>query len=116
MPLLAKAVLAATLMIAVGTTAARAAGQQEELNILELPPEPETAPPDEEEVQVTIIRRKDAVIEEYRVNGVLKAVKVTPSVGEPYYLVDTDGNGHMERRLSMSDGLLIPSWVIHSWD
>jgi len=95
---------------------AQAASQQEELNILELPPEPESAPPEEEEVQVTIIRRKDALIEEYRVNGELRAVKITPTYGEPYYLVDTDGNGHLERRLSMSDGLLIPSWVIYSWD
>lgn len=96
---------------------AQAASQQEELNILELPPEPESAPPDEEgDVQVTIIRRKDALIEEYRVNGELRAIKVTPTYGKPYYLVDTDGNGHLERRLSMSDGLLIPSWVIHSWD
>jgi len=96
---------------------AQTASQQEELNILELPPEPESAPPEEEEeVEVTIIRRKDAVIEEYRVNGELRAVKITPTYGEPYYLVDTDGNGHMERRLSLSDGLRIPSWVIYSWD
>jgi len=96
---------------------AQAASQQEELNILELPPEPESAPPEEEEdVQVTIIRRKDAVIEEYRVNGELRAVKITPTYGEPYYLVDTDGSGHLQRRLSLSDGLRIPSWVIYSWD
>jgi biopolymer transport protein ExbD len=97
--------------------AAQAANQREELDILELPPEPETEPrEDDGEVQVTIIRRKDAVIEEYRVNGTVRAIKVTPTYGEPYYLVDTDGDGSLERSSSLSDGLLIPTWIIHSWD
>ena len=96
---------------------ARAANQQEELNILELPPEPERPPTEEaDEGQVTIIRRKDAVFEEYRVNGMLRAIKITPRYGRPYYLVDTDGDGSLERRHSLADGLLIPTWVIHSWD
>ncbi|QOW19654.1 DUF2782 domain-containing protein [Lysobacter ciconiae] len=33
------------------------------------------------------------VIQEYRVNGQLKVVKVTPRRGPTYYLMDDDGDG-----------------------
>src|SRR5690606_6816800 len=51
------------------------------------------------EPEVTIIRRDDAVIEEYRINGRMYMVKVTPKVGKPYYLVDQDGDGQLESRM-----------------
>jgi hypothetical protein len=34
-------------------------------------------------------------VEEYRMNGVLYMVKVTPTVGPPYYLIDTTGDGNL---------------------
>lgn len=68
------------------------------------------------EPDVTIIQRDDATIEEYRHNGRLYMVKVTPSVGKPYYLVDRDGDGQMEARMSeIYDDMVIPQWVIFSW-
>lgn len=40
------------------------------------------------EPQVTIVRSERETREEFRVNGKLYMVKVTPAAGAPYYLVD----------------------------
>ena len=79
----------------------------------DIPPALETGAPIEPEV--TIIRRDEEVIEEYRVNGVLYMVKVTPKVGKPYYLIDGDGDGKMETRSSLYNDPVVPQWVIFSW-
>ena len=81
-----------------------------------LPP-PDFVEYDEElEPEVTIIQRKDATVTEYRVNGRLYMVKVTPFVGKPYYFVDRDGDGIMESRMSdIYNTTQIPQWVIFSW-
>lgn len=84
-------------------------------------PEPPVLPPPVEsgealEPEVTIIRRDDATIEEYRINGRLYKVKVIPVVGKPYYLVDRTGDGRMETRMSeIYDDFVVPQWVIFSW-
>lgn len=68
------------------------------------------------EPEVTIIRREDATIEEYRINGRRYMVKVTPVVGKPYYLVDKDGNGSLETRMSdIYNDIAVPQWVLFSW-
>lgn len=68
------------------------------------------------EPQVTIIRKEDRTIEEYRINGQLYMIKVTPSKGYPYYLVDADGDGNLEtRRNELDPHMLVPSWVIFRW-
>lgn len=68
------------------------------------------------EPEVTIIRRGETLVEEYRVNGRLFAIKVIPDRGVPYFLVDADGDGELEsRRSELGPDLLIPSWVIFSW-
>lgn len=68
------------------------------------------------EPEVTIIHKKEATIEEYRVNGNLYMVKVTPNVGAPYYLLDMDGNGSLEtRRRGIRDTMSVPQWVLFSW-
>lgn len=101
------------------TMGAYAASESEELEFRTLPPEPEhpRAQADETgEPEVRIIRRKDATIEEYRVNGELRAVKVIPAQGPEYYLIDTDGDGQLDTRSSeLSDDILVPGWVIFSW-
>lgn len=54
-------------------------------------------------------------VEEYRQNGQLYMVKVTPERGPSYYLYDTDGNG----RLNRDDRLPKVSpvyWTIYEWD
>ena len=66
---------------------------------------------------VRIVRRDKATVTEYRVNGQLRAIKVTPDGNFPaYYLYDTDGDGQLDKRRSRFEpDLLIPNWVIFSW-
>ena len=90
----------------------------------ELQPVPEP-PPIPEQLQsgevmdpdVRIVRREQATVTEYRINGRLRAIKVTPDGNFPaYYLYDTDGDGRLDqRRARFEPDLLIPNWVILSW-
>lgn len=65
--------------------------------------------------EVRIIRKKDVVIEEYRVNGRLRFIKITPSVGSPYYMVDTDGDGVLETREDNFSNPPINQWILLEW-
>lgn len=88
-----------------------------------VPAPPVTAPPssgvdvdDGLEPEVSIIKRDDAVVQEYRMNGVLYMVKVIPAVGPPYYLFDSNGDGSLNiRRNELDPGLVVPSWMIFRW-
>ena len=54
-------------------------------------------------------------VEEYRQNGRIYMVKVTPSRGPAYYLMDTDGNGKLNR--DDRDPRVSPvHWTIYEWD
>lgn len=80
------------------------------------PPPPEMEPFDAAlEPQVTIVRSAKETREEYRINGKLYMVKVTPSVGKPYYLVDRQGDGVMLESEINPNPVRPPMWVIHSW-
>lgn len=65
--------------------------------------------------EVRIIRKKEAVIEEYRVNGRLRFIKITPSIGNPYYMVDTDGDGVLETREDNFSNPPINQWILLEW-
>ena len=68
------------------------------------------------EPEVTIIQKRDAIHEEYRLNGRLYMIKVIPAIGPPYYYVDRDGDGLMETRMNdRAWEVKIPQWVIFSW-
>ena len=68
------------------------------------------------EPEVTIIRREKELIQEYRLNGRLYMVKITPSIGKPYYLVDKNGDGTMESRFTEDyERFTVPQWVLFSW-
>ncbi len=80
------------------------------------PPVIPTDDRDSIEPEVTIIRQEGRTIEEYRVNGQLYMVKVTPSRGPSYFLVDADGDGNLETRQNELDPkILVPSWIIFRW-
>jgi hypothetical protein len=67
------------------------------------------------EPEVTIKKRGKEVVEEYRINGQLYMIKITPSKGLPYYLVDSDRDGSLEtRRNSLNDPEVV-KWRIFTW-
>lgn len=70
--------------------------------------------PNGEEPDVTIRDEGDKRIEEYRVNGILYTVKVTPKDGTPYYLVRSQDDGNFVRA-DQPQQLRIPSWKIFTW-
>src|SRR5438067_10474961 len=81
-------------------------------------PEPPPPPPGMEldpslEPQVTIQRRGTDTVEEFRLNGRLYMIKVTPSNGRAYYLIDNIGRGDFVRHDSYDTGTRPPMWVIH---
>jgi hypothetical protein len=83
-------------------------------------PEPPPPPPGFEldpalEPQITIQRRGEQTVEEYRINGRLYMVKVTPAHGVPYYLIDESGRGDFARRDTLDTGTRVPMWVIHQF-
>jgi hypothetical protein len=102
------------LTMAAGWSFAQAPAKTEPL------PQPPPPPPDvigdtELEPQVTIIRREDQVIEEVRIKGELRYVRVTPRHGRPYFLIP-DGNGAtFIRRDSLDSSLKVPMWVLFSF-
>ncbi len=86
-------------------------------NLEPLPPPPafnaEEAPADEPEV--TIIKETEQTVEEYRANGKLYMIKITPKHGVPYYLIDDRGDGKFARQEGLDSGLRVPRWVIHKF-
>ena len=64
--------------------------------------------------EVTIRTEGDRTIQEYRQNGFLYAVKVTPKHGKPYFLVRADGTDANFIRSDQPD-MLIPAWKIFEW-
>jgi hypothetical protein len=68
------------------------------------------------EPDVNIIQKKNRTIEEYRVNGKLYMIKVVPTIGLPYFLMDTDGDGSLDTtQHELDSGLLIPNWILLEW-
>ena len=61
--------------------------------------------------QITIVKKKGETIEEYRINGQLYMMKVTPAHGVPYYMHKEDQEGGW-----LMDGptqpLSIPKWTL----
>lgn len=69
--------------------------------------------PNGEEPDVTIRDDGDQRVEEYRINGILYSIKITPKDGTPYYMVRSDEDGNMIR--ADKPEFRIPSWKIFTW-
>ncbi len=65
--------------------------------------------------EVTIVHRGKETIEEYRVGGQLYMVKIIPSKGLPYYLMDMDGDGSLETRRNDLENPPVVQWRIFTW-
>ena len=81
-------------------------------------PIPPKVPQEQIEPTVTIREEDERMIEEYRLDGQIYMVKVTPRCGIPYYYIDTDGDGKLE--LDMDQSALNPvqpvHWKVLEWD
>ncbi|MCC7327885.1 MAG: DUF2782 domain-containing protein [Burkholderiales bacterium] len=84
------------------------------------PAPPAPVPPDivgdpDLEPQVTIVRREAETVEEVRVGGELRYIRVTPRFGLPYFLFPTPNGQAFIRRDSLGTGLSVPMWQLFSW-
>lgn len=54
------------------------------------------------------------VIEEYRIAGQMRMVKITPARGPAYYLMDENGDGRLDK--SRGEGTVSPVyWKLYGW-
>lgn len=71
----------------------------------------------EDEVEITLIKKGKHTIQEFRRKGKLYQVKVIPDVGPAYYFIDPDGDGNMEVRESdLERGIHINQWNLLEWN
>jgi len=87
------------------------------LPLEEVPPPPPMPDTPEQlpaiEPQVTTRTEGDQTIQEYRHQGRLYMVRVTPRHGRPYVLVDQRGDGQFTRQDNpLNSGLRVPQWVL----
>ena len=68
------------------------------------------------EPEIVITPRDNSRVKEYRVNGQLYMLEITPAKGPRYFLVDSDGDGTLDRRQSGPLlGVEIPRWTLLEW-
>ena len=77
----------------------------------DIPPPPGVVDP-ALEPQITIRQHGGERVEEFRIKGHLYMIRITPSHGHPYYLVDQRGDGAMHRLDDLSPNFQVPMWVI----
>lgn len=107
------------LLLVLSIAAAGALAQQRPPN---LEPLPEAPPPPiirdgADEPRVRIAPQEGDRVEEMRDGGGhIVMLKVTPSGGVPYYLIDTTGEGNWTRRDPLDPGIRVPMWTIKTFD
>lgn len=82
-------------------------------------PEKIPSPPSEELEPTVSIRTGDNgdVVEEYRQGGTLYMVRVTPKGGVPYTLMDSNGDGKLDKDDAEDAGGVSPVYyTIYEWD
>ncbi|MCK5353776.1 MAG: DUF2782 domain-containing protein [Methyloprofundus sp.] len=69
------------------------------------------------DADITITRRGERTVHEYRMNGKIYKIKVIPDIGPAYYYIDPDGDGEMEEvtESDLDDLIKINQWTIFSW-
>jgi hypothetical protein len=101
--------LSALLLLVLTTTSALAENVAPPPDVTPVPDGPPglvSTPP------VTIKQTSKGRVEEYRANGRIYMLKVTPKIGKPYYLLDRKGDGTFARSDTLDGGLQPPMWVI----
>jgi hypothetical protein len=113
----------ALILLALAASAPAADEEPAPPELIPIPEQPDIPEPVESgrpmEPDITVIRKGEDTIEEYRINNKLYMVKIQPVIGPAYYLIDTDGDGEMDSRRSDivrgTNGTNIPQWVLFSW-
>lgn len=96
--------LVAALALPLGGLASQVAGLDLSLHESDLAPD------------VTLREHENRTVQEYRINGRLYKVRITPSVGAPYYLVDQDGSGDLSWNSGAGPAVTqVPQWVLMRW-
>lgn len=108
-----------TVMLLSAALAAEAQSQARPLppgsRLLEEPPPIPAAEQDSAglQPQVTTRREEDKEIAEYRVNGKLYMIRVTPKNGRPYTMIDHKGDGTFAKQdNTLTPSLVVPQWVL----
>lgn len=85
----------------------------------DLEPIPDVPPPPMGKVEaeapepvITIVKKGESTVEEYRINGELYMQKITPPTGKPYYLMKEDQQGGWQRMDGPTPPLVVPKWVL----
>jgi hypothetical protein len=73
------------------------------------PPENDLAP------EVVIRQEEDRTVEEYLSGGRVYMVRIVPSVGVPYYLIDTTGDGLLDLRHESFEPVKPVYWKLFDW-
>jgi len=113
-------ILTAALLLAAALPAAAQSGARPlppgSVPLADVPPPPplqEESKSPAPEPKVTVRRDGDDEIQEYRVNGKLYMMKVTPKHGIPYVLVDEKGDGTFSKQDNTLDPhVRVPQWVL----
>jgi hypothetical protein len=101
--------LPASLLLS-GAVGAADAPEPPELPLPEMKVDDEVIEPD-----VTIIKKEEGTISEYRINGQLYMVKIQPNKGPAYYLIDRDGDGEFDSRSDDPTNISVPQWILLRW-
>ncbi len=62
--------------------------------------------------EITTTKKGQDVVEEYRMNGELYMMKVTPPHGKSYYMMKEDKDGAWSRMDGPGNPMSIPKWVL----
>ncbi len=66
-----------------------------------------------DEPQITITKKGEDTVEEYRINGELYMMKVTPIAGgPPFYLMKEDQDGGWAKHDGPGQPISVPKWVL----
>lgn len=120
-PTVIRCFAAALVALAVQTAVAQDAAAPPPLDpdLEKPPPLPPKVQDEQLEPTVTIREEEERTVEEYRQNGVVYMVKVTPKGSKvSYYYMDTDGDGTLEldERSRALNPVQPAQWKIAEWD
>ena len=82
----------------------------------EIPPPPSIVDSDYiNEPEVTIRKEEDQLIEEYRVNGQLYMIKISPKNAPSYYLYKNHEQSDWVRHDDPTAPMIVPQWVLFTF-